>query len=280
MLPGLDTALDTAASKAFSLGANKVDKWTKNRDEHRTDSLTGVGVHTLEFPQNVVDNGRGGTWYTSEKHRALTQLPMFPIYSPNDEHAVERGMKAAAQMRSGIVEVNPTPLQRMVMSFSGGSMIFAMKKAENAAVRFNAQSSEDRVAQKHFCMLSRWTMPKSNAQDTGQTLLADILEFRTYGPMNMNGVTFAIKMNADARMNFFGKFTVDLKRGKAVTKMIRGLEVDEKVFLVLEDGSKLQMDLVACETRSISLGEIHGGMRAKHRGTLKRFKKEWVVPVV
>lgn len=282
MIPGVDTLIESATNKAFTFGANKLDTWTKDRDAKRADSACSVGKQT-QLPLGAINNGNGGSSYASVKYSRLAQLPMFPLYSANDDHALSKGRQAAAQMRGSIQELETqiNPLQRMVLSLSGGGLAISAKKAENAMIRVNAQSQEDRVAQKHLCLLSRWTLSTmKDAQESAATLLVDILEFRVKGPMNMNGVTVLIRANADAKLSCFGNFTADVKRSKVVTKGVRGLEVDERVSVVLDDGSEVAMEVVAYETRLISMAEMQGGLRAKHRGTQKRFGREWMVPVV
>lgn len=285
-VPGVDTVLEDAANKAVTYGANILDRWTKNRDAKRADSAFSTSNPAVyspngpaEMPLGVFNHGYGASSYASAKYSHLAQWPMFTIYSTNDQHVLAWRAKHAANMRGEIREVHVNPLQRLVLSLSGGGMIFTVNKAQNALARLNAQTSESLMDQKNLCLITRWTLPASGPQHPARQLLVDILEFRVQGPMNINTVTFCIKANADVKMNMFGKLTVGIKRNKSKTEYIKGLLVDETVHVVFDDGSTIAMEVVAYESRLISTAEIDGGLGKKQRGTRKRFEKDWMVPI-
>ncbi|EMC96146.1 hypothetical protein BAUCODRAFT_464804 [Baudoinia panamericana UAMH 10762] len=282
----MDSLIGHASDQALKFGAKALDKWTKGRDSRKQQEVTTSmhipdGEHPLsaQGPTIIAENiGVGTTTYASDKYQHLQYLPMFVLESEDEDlRSREKILKSAEGSRGQIREVQMTPVERAVLTLSGGGSVMSAVKLENGLLRLNAQTTEMHADQVNRCVLTRWTIPATDASRNG-LVIVDVLEvrmnvFTTF--KQLNGAAIYVKANADVHLKLDDRYEIKCKRQKCWYKGTMQPEPVKQIFLLGKDRSAMQMEIVAMHGRLVSVVEHQG--RSGRGGLAGRFR-DWSVP--
>ncbi|KAK6405548.1 hypothetical protein LTR81_019747 [Elasticomyces elasticus] len=271
---------DHLVTAGWKFAATAIDRFTKHIDaKHPPNQGVQIQHNEIPFPSTEPKTGANGPqlslnlttnqltqgpqYYHTPQYNHLAALPMFLLDHTNDEKLNQQRLESAAQHRSHVRDVELTPIQRAVMTLSGGGAMMTGVKFENGLNKLNAQLNERATRQQHVVVLTRWTVPVSEVGVVnGVPLLVDTLE---------------IKANRDVRLRVDGKKEGKAKKGSTWTTAGGvGCGFAGGVTMTMDDGSEVRLAVVARTARLISQAEVQGTLGT--RGVQKRFQKEWVVP--
>jgi hypothetical protein len=213
----------------------------------------------------------------------LSHLPLFPLYSDKQHDMLAEKQKRKQRVAENMDRSDPDKLltgtQKATLSVlglvSGGGGIVSAKRWERRLVGASVVTTQMHLEQNKLIVFTRWTVPSSS----GQNVFVDVLEHRflntdsKIAKLGGNGVSLKVGMSKDSK--------VTLKLLKSEAKGLKGQktwnktlnkEPCEAIVFVGTDGKEVAMEMVERVQRASTTTEV--------MEMIKRFDKEWMVPVL
>jgi hypothetical protein len=195
-------------------------------------------------------------------------LARFPLHTVAEENALAKAEQRRQSHLSQVRDTNALKEQHkighLVLRASGADCIMGPMKLENALHKLNAKSAEMVSSDNSVAILTRWA-----SDELQPTLIVDVLEHR--GKVKWQGSAIYLKVNGEATIEICNKWvTKKLKPSATYSKTLKSDPCDS-ISLVLQDKRKVRLEVVYREERPIA--------PITTASVMKRFKKEWIVPV-
>jgi hypothetical protein len=224
----------------------------------------------------------------------LSNLPLLPLYSQAQHNNLAKQQSRKQRQIESMDANDPDKLltggQRTFLNvvghLSGAGGIISMKRWERRLIGANVMSTNFSMQQNKLIVFTRWTIPVlPNQQQETVPWFVDVLEYRMLDPTGdsrlakMGGSMVLLKVGIGGGAAHGKKVTLRLLTNEA--KGLKSQQVwtgqlrrdpCEAVSFVGDDGEIVPMEIVARIQRACSTWEA---MEIQ-----KRFKKEWLVPVL
>lgn len=227
----------------------------------------------------------------AEPYAWLSHLPLLPLYSDKQHDLLAKQQSRKERLVADMDRNDPDKLltagQRGLLSvvghLSGGGSVVSVKRFERRLIGANVMSSGLMMKQHKLATFTRWTIPGPRGE---VEYFVDVLEHRFIESNNKltSGNIVALKVGLPPRgsngkkkdeakvtLRLFQTEAKDVKSQKTWKKSCNS-EPCEAVSVVRDDGQEQAMVIVARIQRACSTIEI--------QEIIKRFEKEWIVPVV